>query len=86
MSSNSPNAELYLITNTFLLAGNVGIPPSEFRPGFSYREPLDKSSRYMTELDLYRVEVPEDRQRKVYTRLVDATFEVNKANPYVPII
>lgn len=30
----------------------------------------------MTELDLYRVDVPEDRQRKVYTRLVDATFEV----------
>ena len=30
----------------------------------------------MTELDLYKVDIPEDRQRKVYTRLVDATFEV----------
>ncbi|XP_003747957.1 methylmalonic aciduria and homocystinuria type D homolog, mitochondrial [Galendromus occidentalis] len=57
------------------LPGNVGIPASEFRPGFSYREPLDKSSRYMTELDLYKVDVTEDRQRKVYSRLLDGTFE-----------
>ncbi|XP_022661567.1 methylmalonic aciduria and homocystinuria type D homolog, mitochondrial-like isoform X2 [Varroa destructor] len=55
------------------LPGDVGIPPSELRPEFTYRTPLERNSRHLTELDIYGVELSEDRQRKIYSRLVNET-------------
>lgn len=55
------------------LPGNVGISPSELRPEFSYRAPMDQTNRHLTELDMYKVDLTEDRQRRVYSKLVNET-------------
>ncbi|OQR79850.1 methylmalonic aciduria and homocystinuria type D -like protein [Tropilaelaps mercedesae] len=60
------------------LPGDVGIPPSELRPEFAYRAPLEQHSRHLTELDIYGVDVSEDRQRRIYTRLISSSQDAQE--------